>query len=378
MEKNQKLSNFPLFLLIRKKSKIISIITLFAFLNLSVSCSYYTVKPIPTKPDNFASQYNSIKKKERYVILHSGNEIWHISDIELNEDKKELTATLGEVDYSHTLYPIGKNETSRRYYSEKSRKTFEIHLYKNEAINQKADSKIIIPFESITTLEVYEADTGKLVLSIIGFTVATVAVIAIIIALTKSSCPFVYIKDGDSYAFTGELYPGATLPTLERNDYIPLPDFKSKNEEYELKITNELLEIQYTDLAQLVVLNHPEDIEVLLGQNGKAHSISKKQSPEQVTIDDHSAEIEPSLKKDNISFLFNQERSADSEWNNIVLTFDNAGHSNQAKLVLTAKNSLWMDLVYGKFNEQFGSYFNQFQKQQHKVPAEKNIQWRNE
>jgi len=127
-----------------------------------------------------------------------------------------------------------------------------------------------------------------------------------------------------------------------------------------------------------VVLNHPEDIDVLLDQNGKPHTISKKESPKQILIDNYSTEIEPSLKKDDISFLFNAGKNGDNEPNNLTLAFDNSTNSKQAKLVLSAKNSLWLDLVYGRFNEQFGSYFNQFQKDQHKVPAEKNIQWRDD
>ena len=224
----------------------------------------------------------------------------------------------------------------------------------------------------------HEPDTGKKVLSIIGFTVATLAVIAIIYVATKSSCPFTYIKEGNAYVFTGELYPGAILPSLERTDYLPLPNFTAQNEEYELKITNELLEIQYTDLAQLVVVNHSPSQEVLLDQNGKPHTIAKKEAPEQISSNNHSVAIKPCLEKDTNAYLFDEESFTDKGTNNIVLTFDNNTPSNQAKLVLSAKNSLWFDYVYGKFNEQFGSYYKQFQKQQRNVPAEKNIQWRDD
>lgn len=379
MKRQQGLSNFSLLQFVRTKSKVISMITLFAFLYFAIGCSYYKSKPLPTNSDNFARQYNSINKKERYVIIHSGNDIKHLNNLTINEDKKEITATLLPVNPSHSLYPLQENKKSRSYSQSKSSgKTLEIHFYTNEIVNNNITSEVVIPFSDITRIEVYEPDTGRQILSVLGFTFATLAVVAIIIAATKSSCPFVYIKDGDSFAFTGELYPGAILPNLERNDYIPLPNFKAQNNEYELKITNELLEIQRTDLAQLVVLNHSEVIEVLLDQNGKPHTISKKESPKQVTIDDYSAGIETSLKKDDISFLFNTEKSGDKESNNITLNFDNSSNSKKAKLVLSAKNSLWLDLVYGRFNEQFGNYFTQFQKDQQKVPAEKNIQWRNE
>lgn len=351
----------------------------FAFLNLCLGCSYYKSKPIQTNPDNFATKYKSINKNDRYVIIHSGNETWHLNNLEINEDKKEITASLMPVAENHALYPLKEHQKSRHYKKSKtSGKTLEIHFYTNEMINRTGSSEVVIPFSNINRIEVYEPDIAKKALSILGFTVATLAVIAIIIAVTKSSCPFAYIKEGNSFAFTGELYPGAILPSLERTDYLPLPNFTAQNEEYELKITNELLEIQYTDLAQLVVVNHSQSNEVLLDQNGKPHTISKKESPKDVSIDDHSIAVKPALEKDNLAFLFDDGMFTDHTWNNLVLTFDNSSQSNQAKLVLSAKNSLWFDLVYGKFNEQFGSYFNQFQKQQRKVPAEKNIQWSNE
>lgn len=378
MKKKQRLSHPFLLQSFRNKSKIICILISFAFLNMSIGCSYYKSKRISTNSDNFVSQYNSVNKKEHYAIIHSGNEIMHLINIIVNEDKKEITATLLPVSEFHDLYPLKENEKSRVYNKSKSKKTLEIHFYTNEIINKDSYSEVVIPFSNINRIEVYEPDTGRAILSVLGFTVATLALIAIIVVATKSSCPFVYIKDGDSFAFTGELYPGAILPNLERIDYIPLPKFKPQNEEYELKITNELLEIQRTDLAQLLVLNHTKDIDVLLDQNGKPHTISKKQTPNQVLIDDISTGIENSLKKDGISFLFNTEKYSDNEPNNITLTFDNITNSKQGKLILSAKNSLWLDLVYGKFNEQFGGYFNQFQKKQRKIPAEKNIHWRDE
>lgn len=378
MKNKQRNSPFSLLLFIRNKSKIISLLTVIAFLNLSVGCSYYKSKTLPTKSENFSEQYNSINKKDRYVIIHSGNEKWHLNNIKINEDKKEITASLMDVQFEHTLFPLKENRKSQKYNKSKVSKTLEIHFYTNEIITKNSTSEITIPFSNISKIDVYEPDTGRKVLSVLGFTVASLALLAIIIAVTKSSCPFIYIKNGDSYVFTGELYPGAILPALERTDYIPLPDFVAQKNEYTLKITNELKEIQYTDLAQLVVLNHPENIDVLLDQNGKPHTISKKVNPEKVTIDDASSELKSSLEKDNISYLFDHPKANGNEWNNVVLNFDNAGQSKKAKLVLSAKNSLWLDLVYGKFNEQFGLYFNRFQKQQQKVPAEKNIQWRNE
>ncbi len=368
-----------LFQSIRKSSKTISALMTLAFLNMCMGCSYYKAKTIPTNSDNFATKYKSIDKNDRYLIIHSGDQTWHLNNLIVNEDKKEITGSLMPVSESHTLYPLKKYQNSRVYNKSKSSgKTLELHFFTHEPINVSSSPEVVIPFSNINEIKVYQPDTGKKVLSIVGFTVASLAVIAIIIVATKSSCPFTYIKEGNSYTFTGELYPGAILPSLERTDYLPLPNFTAQNEEYELKITNELLEIQYTDLAQLVVVNHSQSQEVLLDQNGKLHTISKKEAPEQITSNDHPITIKPSLEKDTNTYLFDKENFTDKGTNNIVLTFSNSTPSNQVKLVLSAKNSLWFDYVYGKFNEQFGSYYNQFQKQQRNVPAEKNIQWRND
>lgn len=374
MKKIPQLSNIPLLPLLKIKS--ILIITLFILLNLIDGCSYYKSRDLPTNATNFGSQYNSIEKNERYIIIHYGDKTWSLKDVVINEDKKEISASINVVEPSHMMFPLKENKKSRAYKKSKSEKTFEIHFYANDTLNEIKSTKIIIPFSKINKIEVYEPDTARTVLSVIGFTVAGAALVAIIVATTKSSCPFVYIKEGDTYAFTGELYPGAILPSLERSDYIPLKNFTAQNDIYELKITNELLEIQYTDLAQLLIVNHSKDFEILLDQNGKLHTISKKETPKEVVVDDHLFEINSSLKKDNLSYLFDQEKLPEKEWNNITITFDNILQSNQAKLILSAKNSLWLDLVYGKFNQQFGLYFNQFQKQQHNIPAEKNIQWR--
>jgi len=379
MKQKLRLPVSPLFQLIRKNSQVISLFMTLVFLNMCISCSNYKTKTITTKSDTFAQKYNSKNRSNKYIILHTDTENWHLNNPIINEDQKEITGFLTPVVENHSLFPINENPKSRDLKKLKTaNKKLEIHFYTNNSIKADNNSQVIIPFSNIKELKVYETDTGKQIFNLIGYTAGTLAVIAIIILATKSSCPFIYIKEGNSYAFTGELYPGAVLPTLERTDYLPLPNFKAQNEEYELKISNELLEIQYTDLAQLVVINHSRLNEVLLDQNGKQHTIAKKETPEKVTSNNRPMSIKPSLEKDNNTYLFDEENYTNKGMNNIVLTFDKPTQTNQAKLVLSTKNSLWFDYVYGKFNEQFGSYFNSFQKQQLKVPGEKNIQWRND
>ena len=64
--------------------------------------------------------------------------------------------------------------------------------------------------------------------------------LAIIVALTKESCPFVYSWDGKRYVFDAEPYGGAIARVLERDDYPELEHLKPHHGEYRLLITNEV------------------------------------------------------------------------------------------------------------------------------------------
>ena len=80
--------------------------------------------------------------------------------------------------------------------------------------------------------------------------------------LTKSSSPFIYAYNGESYEFVGEIYSGAIHPPLERHDYLPLPVLQPVENEYSIKIANEIKEIQHTYLTELLVFDHPENAEI--------------------------------------------------------------------------------------------------------------------
>jgi len=59
----------------------------------------------------------------------------------------------------------------------------------------------------------------------------------------------------------------------------------------------------------------------------------------------------------------------------LTLSFNKSSDAKTGKLVLCAKNPFWLDYVYMKFNEQFGTYYKTFAEKQKKVPARKQMQW---
>jgi hypothetical protein len=211
-------------------------------------------------------------------------------------------------------------------------------------------------------------------LTTIGVTFGIFVLIGIIVLLTKSSCPFVYTHNGEGYEFTGETYGGAIFAPLERDDFMPLPSIVPTEEEYRLRITNELKEKQYTNLAELWVVQHPAEAEVLVDNKGIVHTYSQLQAPVQVLSVSGESCLEQVRIKDKASYLFNED-TPDNQPTELILTFDKPAQATQGKLVLHAQNSLWLDYLFGEFTKKFGSYYNTWAAGQKEESYEKLYQW---
>lgn len=349
-----------------------SLLLVVLFLGFS-GCSYYKVKKTSLNEPKEV-QIQKLEPRERYVILHSGNQTMHLNNVTIDEDKKELRGVLTTLGPEHVNLKTEPNKTYRYKKGEKSPLN-EVHFYTTENLNLAMGQEVSIPFSKLDSVSVNNANTGRTALNIVGATVAVFTVALVVVALTKSSCPFIYIKDGEEYVFSGELYPGAITPNTQRDDYIPLQQFVPSGDEYTIKVTNELLEIQYTDLLQLIVIEHPENVKVLLDQKGKAHSFSNIVAPKKAFSDRFSAELSNVLEQDGKSFLFDSEIKSTNGARSLTMEFAKPAGAKQAKLYLTAKNSYWLDYTFGKFNEQFGFYYNTFQKKQLQTPGEESTQW---
>ncbi len=359
----------------KKITSNLSILLIIVFLNLTVSCSYYKTKNVQTSPATVAEQIKSFNDQQKYVVIHANNLSWHLEKLIINEDEKYLSGSIQNLSQSHQYSKPRIENKSYKYDSAKNQPLNEVHFYLNNTILPVAGEQITISFSEIKSISVNDKNTGKSILNVFATTVGVFALLLIIVAATKSSCPFVYVKNGEEFVFIGELYPGVLTANLQRDDYIPLPNFTATDNEYILKITNELLEIQYTDLAELILINHPKNIEVLLDKNGTPYTFSSLVSPKQVEVDNMKDDVKPALKKDSNSYLFNSNIESSSNTRNILLEFDNPTKNDNAKLLITAKNSMWLDYVYGKFNEQYGTYYKTFQRDQQKVSLQKCEQW---
>lgn len=373
---DQKFRPLRFFITHKRFTSFLSILLTLSFLNLITGCTYYNVKSLTTTPDTMASQIDSFAKTYKYVVIHSEMDIWNLSNLVVNEQEKTM---------SGIARPLGERHITKK--PRESRKTHiyrdkevlnEVHFYISTQNTVNYDQRVTIPFTEIKSISINDKNTGRTVLNVFLGTIGVLAVIAIIVALTKSSCPFIYVNDGGEFIFTGELYPGVLTANQQRDDYLLLPKVTDINNEYSIKITNELKEIQYTDFVQLMEVNHPNNIKVLLDQNGNLYTFSNIKTPVNVLVDNIKMDIGPILIKDKNAYLFDSKINVSESTRNIELKFNKPQHTDKAKLFLTVKNSMWLDYIFGKFNEQFGTYYNQFQKDQQEAPKEKSMKWMNE
>ena len=256
-------------------------------------------------------------------------------------------------------------------------RTRQVHIYIDKTISMpdSLPGTLIVPFANIDKIEVYDTDVGKVIFVTLGVIVLTFAVISLIILLTKESCPFIYAFDGEYWQFSGEIYSGAIHPPLERHDYLPLPAVQAVDDKYKIKMTNEVHEIQYTNLAELIVLDHPPGSEALIDKYGKAHTLTRQKTAERAVNLNGEDIRKKIINRDDIFYTGSDITRESHVLDEIFLTFDRPKETDTAKLVVRAKNSLWLDYIYGQLYTLFGDYYQDFQQTQRSADPKQMEQW---
>lgn len=354
------------------KLKIQQVIIVIILL-IVASCSYYKLSTAKYNQENVASKIEGYEAHQKLIVLNSSSQIRVLSSISIDRDNNVLKANTSELTGNHSYMELAGLQKVNKKKSKNGNPFHTVHIYTGKYINFEASNLLTLPLNDIDSIGVYDHAVGKEIAMFGLGTVGALAVVTAIIALTKSSCPFVYSNDGEAYVFEGELYPGAIKSKLERDDFLLLKKLKSKDGKYSIQVSNELKEKQYTNLIQLIEVKHSKEYDILMDNKGSFQTISKLEAPKISTTKDVS--VNSILFKDKIPYMFNNMESDENGLNHLILDFDKPTDALLGKLVLTAKNSYWLDFMYGKFNEKFGTYFNEFQQKQQSVSAKKSNQW---
>jgi hypothetical protein len=251
-----------------------------------------------------------------------------------------------------------------------------IHIYAapDSSIKRTGD-KVQVPFANIVKVEVYKIDGLKTVIDVAGSLSFAFLGVVLIALLTKgASCPFIYSNDGDNYNFSGEIYSGATSLPLERDDYLPISIIKPIDNKYELRISNEVNEIQKTNLTELVVIDHQPDTRILMDKYGTAYSLTDPKMPDQATDAYGSSILDVLSHRDSLRYISTIAKDQNIK-DTISLTFDKPADVISSKLVIKGKNTMWLDYMYGRFSDLFGKRFEKWKEKSDQKPKEELLKW---
>jgi hypothetical protein len=340
---------------------------------------FYKATPQTTRPENVkASLTDSLAKTSRYFILRNGAESFNMQDISLSEDKKHITFLLNPVDKYQRKYITGYNKRYTYKRDEFEEKVLnEVHFFINHDSTLPHSGQYTMDLDKVVKIEVIEKDkkrtTSSYVLGSVGITVGVIVVAAIVIAATKSSCPFVSAYDGTDYTLQGEIYGGAIYPQLARHDYLSLNMKPLQDGNLQLKLSNELKENQFTDMIELLEITHDKNTVIYADEHGTLSTITSPVNAKTATLsngNDVGRYVEAA--GDNAILYMNDTTHSTNE---LTLTFENPHHYQNGKLLLNLKNSYFLDLLYGELAKGFGTYYATYQEKQKSKTASELNEW---
>lgn len=156
------------------------------------------------------------------------------------------------------------------------------------------------------------------------------------------SCPFVYSWDGTQYVLDAEPYGGATSRGLERDDYSELEHVRAEGGVYRLIAANEAPETQFTNLMELLVVDHPRGSQAVADEGGNIHSVSDLQPPLSAH-DQGGRSVLPWLERTD-PVVWEPETVPDSRGElrrEIVLGFPRPAGISNVKLVANVATGFW-------------------------------------
>lgn len=360
----------------RRLSKLISITLTVCLMYLINGCTYYRVKPVtPESNQDMREMIAAFNQADKYIVFHQNGASYHLKNALITSDSLVLEGTAENLSLEHLPIEYPKNGKTYRYYSKKTSPLNEVHFYVNSSRQPEIGKSFQIRMSEISSVGMSEVNKGRIVANLVFGTLAYLFLITLIVFAFKSSCPFVYGHDGNQIVFMGELYPGNIIREAQRTDYLLLPGIRPDQGKYSLIISNELKEIQHTDLTELLVVDHPSSSQVLLNPKGKPVLFRDINKAYSAFVDGSRAPVFPVSEKDGQSFTFDTPDLQNNGKRELVLRFHKPLHASIGNIMLSARNSIWLDYVFGRFNEKFGAAYPVFQKRQQEKSIEETEAW---
>ncbi|MCW3104796.1 MAG: hypothetical protein JWO09_3236 [Bacteroidetes bacterium] len=338
------------------------------------AAAVYKVKPGKDQSKRIYKVLAPPVKQLKYIVVHQDTSLWLLKDAVLDRASKSLSGKFQRLDAEYASYHAFETRVEDRaeaYFREEEEKKYaagQLHIYldKDFAIPYDQEGKEAIPFSGITMIKDFQLDVGRnknahvlpVFLGIVGGT-ATLLVGAVVVLC---NCPYVYASNGTGFNFSGTMFTGALYKNLERDDYMPLSSARLA-EGIELKVVNVKKEQQFTNLAEIMVAEHPQDLHVLTDKQGLLHTYRIPVAPvSAVSAErfDHTREV---AGKDHSFFSFNDDQDKEP-LNDIVLSFIRPAGALSGKLILNVKNTEWSGFTYDRICRLLGEKYGEWTKSQ--------------
>ncbi|HLP74960.1 MAG TPA: hypothetical protein VK155_18795 [Bacteroidales bacterium] len=342
---------------------------------------YYKAFSPPVKPDTL--EYLATVSKS--FVVHSGNSVFYLSEFKIQGDSASGINT-GNYQFpvQTTTFPEPNRTARFRPKLGDSRILNEIHLYVNTFREKLAPgySAAAFSLKDLWRVDIYEKDKGATDLStilgvfgIVGGIILAVPAVIFLLAVTVGSCPLIYINSGSGTELAGEIYSGAVYAPLERHDYLALPGIVDENGVYRIKMTNEAKEIENTNLAELFVIDHNAGTEILYDKYGNYQTFQDITFPVSATNLNGLDVLSFISKKDKLCYFGDIRDNNLPVTEGVIVSFCPPEGVITGKLLIRARNSIWLDYVYKNSHDLFGGYYDTWVKKQNSRSREDLIRW---
>ena len=246
---------------------------------------------------------------------------------------------------------------------------------------QLVDGKgpVRIDLDKVERLQIFEVNVEKTVLVDIVAPGAIVATVALLVALLKESCPFVYVYRGHAWELVGEAYAGAAFQSVQRDDLLPVPSVGATRR-VAIRLRNEARETQYTDRAELVIVDHEPGLRALSTFDGHPVLVGPSRSATWAR-DGRGVDVAALVSASDArvwetdpaaAALVEQEPLDDVLTSGFALPITGA-----PMLEITASNTPWLDLTFGRFFAAMGDHLDEYIAAGNRPSAERSIRhWR--
>ena len=364
------------------------VILILLFIGFLSGCFYYKV----TEHDRLTPQsLDELNAKNKYFILHQGEFAWQLSDLRIEKDVLTGISTPLPDDKITQLTSV--NPKVKRYYKNKKKNNSaivnDVHLYVNDTPFFADTAKI--PLENITKMEIFDKNKGATTASWVAGTIGITAALAVMIAIISedekeeptpppsdgeyTSCPFVYTFDGENYSFAGEIYSGAVFPSLERHDYLFIPNLHAVGNNYYVYLCNQAKEIQNTNLAELFVFDHPRDTRVFIDKYGNPYVASDIRQPLSAVNSKGESPLSEIAETDQLNYYSLPGSDKNETMDELIVSFSVPENCREGKLILRARNNMLLDDSFAEYFHMFGQKLTKWQNKFNEKPAEELQTW---